>query len=640
VDPTGVPARSRRVVALYLALALAALAALVQTSHAGAASVLPIDPPSGVALIERPVTLRWNLDVSGCDSGKTAITQVGLEVDGQVLPTYPPEPLASGINAGLFAAAAGDGFRFTVNAVDVRTDGAPTVYRWRAILDCTGPGIPPDPTAVPIHVVGPWSEFRVTRVSSAPAPGTAPVATPPPATRPGPVRTPPKTTPGARKPRPGTPAARCYAKNFWGQDYKGRQFWRSLAVAAREQARESAETAKFFDVLNLVALVTGQEIDPDAADATRAAFAEIDVLVDGERLLAMQEAGAAASFEKAQAGHDQLADAVRGLEKTVKRAQKDVEDARGKRPRALRRAQDVLERRTKSLVKATIRLQASDTALQRAITTHQAAVRALQEYRAAMQARIPKILSGPAFRGLGGALAKTMSVLNAAQGLAAGHMAIYAAFAGIAEAYSRPPRGCKNDPLDKVIPPRRGAASLSPAGVQAATASPGPRAPVAPAVAPGVFLSEDEARAFNALQGSLARQAGTARQLQRAVAAGGARRPSASAHRRVRSLARRLAAGLAPQGRLRERLAASLGDLPDLVVDPASAADTAAAGPSPFLASSLRALGASAATQRLLATEFASPVSAGQALDPNQLLAGLGNPGLDRRAARALLRIR
>jgi len=624
--------------ALYLALALAALAALVQASHAAAASVLPIDPPSGVALIERPVTLRWNLDVSGCDPGKTAITQVGLEVDGQLLPTYPPEPLASGINAGMFAAAAGDGFRFTVNAVNVRTDGAPTVYRWRAILDCTGPGIPPDPTAVPIHVVGPWSEFRVTRVSAVPGTGTTPVATPPPATRPAPVRTPPRKTPVTRRPRPGTPAARCYAKNFWQQDYKGRLFWRSLAVAAREQARESAETAEFFDVLNLVALVTGQKIDPDAADATRVAFTEIDALVAGERDLAMEQARAAAAFERAQAQHDQLADDVRGLEKTVKRAQKDVEDARGKRPRALRRAQDVLERRTKSLVKATIRLQASDTALRGAIATHQAAVARLQQFRAAIQVRIPQLLTGPAFRGLGSALAKVMGVLNAAQGLAAGHMAIYAAFAGIAEAYSRPPRGCRNDPLDKVIPPRRGAASLSPAGVQAATASPGSRAQVAPTVAPGVFFGDDEARAFNALQGSLARQAGTARQLQRAVAAVGARRPSASAHRRVRSLARRLAAGLASQGRLRERLATSLGDLPALVVDPTSAADTAAAGPSPFLASSLRALGASAATQRLLATQFASPVPAGQALDPDQLLAGLGDAALDRRAARALRR--
>ena len=624
--------------ALYLALALAALAALVQASHAAAASVLPIDPPSGVALIERPVTLRWNLDVSGCDPGKTAITQVGLEVDGQILPTYPPEPLASGINAGMFAAAAGDGFRFTVNAVNVRTDGAPTVYRWRAILDCTGPGIPPDPTAVPIHVVGPWSEFRVTRVSAGPGTGTAPVATPPPGTRPAPVRTPPRKRPVTRKPRPGTPAARCYAKNFWQQDYKGRLFWRSLAVAAREQARESAETAEFFDVLNLVALVTGQKIDPDAADATRVAFTEIDALVAGERDLAMEEARAAAAFDKAQTGHDTLAKDVRALEKQVKKAKRRVHIRTSAKGRA--DAQAALEKLTAKLVRQTAQLQRSDTTLRKAIAAHQAAIARLQQFRAAIQVRIPQLLSGPAFRGLGSALAKVMGVLNAAQGLAAGHMAIYAAFAGIAEAYSTPPRGCRNDPLDKVIPPRRGAASLPSAGVQAATASSGARAPVAPMVAPGIFFGDDEAQAFNALQGSLARQAGTARELQRAVAKVGTRRPSASAARRVRSLARRLAAGLASQGRLRERLAASLGDLPTLVVDPASAADAAAAGPSAYLTSSLRALGASTATQRLLTTEFGSPVAAGQALDPDQLLAGLGDAGLDRRAARALRWVR
>lgn len=142
------------------------LAMLASAGPGAAASVQNISPPSGAALIEGPVTLRWDLDVAGCDPNKTAVTQVELEIDGQLAPAALPEPAATGLNAGLFAAAAADGFRFAVEAVNVRTDGAPSVYRWRAILDCTGPGIPPDPTAVPIHIEGPWSEFRVTRVRS------------------------------------------------------------------------------------------------------------------------------------------------------------------------------------------------------------------------------------------------------------------------------------------------------------------------------------------------------------------------------------------------------------------------------------------------------------------------------------------
>jgi hypothetical protein len=118
------------------------------------------------------------------------VTQVQVEIDGQLGPAYLPEPASTGLNAGLFAAAAGDGFRFTLNAVNVRTDGAPSVYRWRAFVDCTGPGIPPDPTAVPIQALGPWSEFRVTRVSSAPG------ATQPPPSGPAPGAS------GAPVPRP------------------------------------------------------------------------------------------------------------------------------------------------------------------------------------------------------------------------------------------------------------------------------------------------------------------------------------------------------------------------------------------------------------------------------------------------------
>jgi hypothetical protein len=159
-----------RLLGLRLAGAAAVIGAagLALPASGWAASVQNIDPPSGAAMTEGAVTLRWDLDVSDCDPGKTAVTQVQVEIDGRLGPDYLPEPPGSGLNAGLFAAAAGDGFRFTINAVNVRTDGAPSVYRWRAYLDCTGPGIPPDPTAVPIHVVGPWSEFRITRVSQGP----------------------------------------------------------------------------------------------------------------------------------------------------------------------------------------------------------------------------------------------------------------------------------------------------------------------------------------------------------------------------------------------------------------------------------------------------------------------------------------
>lgn len=168
--PTRRPRGPRRRAITAWFVASAGLVALAQAGPAQSAAVLNIDPASGAAFIEDTVTLRWNLDVSGCDPGKTAITQVQVEIDGQLGPAYLPEPSGSGLNAGLFAAAASDGFRFTIQAVNVRTDGAPSVYRWRGILDCTGPGIPPDPTAVPVHVVGPWSEFRVTRLN----PGTSP----------------------------------------------------------------------------------------------------------------------------------------------------------------------------------------------------------------------------------------------------------------------------------------------------------------------------------------------------------------------------------------------------------------------------------------------------------------------------------
>ena len=172
----------------------AGLAALAVAVPADAATISNIDPPSGASLIERAVTVRWDIDTTGCDPNKTALTQVQFEIDGQPGPEALPEPADTGLNAGLFAAAAGDGFRFTVNAVNVRTDGRPSVYRWRATLDCTGPGVPPDPTAVPIHVEGPWSSFTVNRVSTgAPNPGGPTTPTP---------TTPTTRVPSATKPRP------------------------------------------------------------------------------------------------------------------------------------------------------------------------------------------------------------------------------------------------------------------------------------------------------------------------------------------------------------------------------------------------------------------------------------------------------
>jgi hypothetical protein len=191
-------ARSRRPSAAGSAVA-AGLAALAVAAPAEAASIQNVDPPSSAALIERLVTVRWDIDTTGCDPGKTAVTQVQFEIDGQLGPQALPEPAETGLNAGLFAAAAADGFRFTVNAVNVRTDGRPSTYRWRATLDCTGPGIPPDPTAVPIHVEGPWSSFTVTRVGSSPSPPGQGPGTPTPPT-PG-VRVPPATKPPSFGPR-------------------------------------------------------------------------------------------------------------------------------------------------------------------------------------------------------------------------------------------------------------------------------------------------------------------------------------------------------------------------------------------------------------------------------------------------------
>jgi len=173
----GSPIRTQRSRLRTMGAGLAAGVGLVVLAYAApaqSAAVLPIEPASGATLPEGQVTLRWNLDVSGCDPGKTAVTTVEAEADGQfaVAPGALPEPPGSGLNAGLFAAAAGDGFRFTFQTL-ARLDGSPAVYRWRATLDCTGPGVPPDPTAVPIHVVGPYSEFRVTRTGSGPG-GTGP----------------------------------------------------------------------------------------------------------------------------------------------------------------------------------------------------------------------------------------------------------------------------------------------------------------------------------------------------------------------------------------------------------------------------------------------------------------------------------
>ena len=183
--------RRRRHAAAGGAIA-AGLAALAMAGTADAATISNIDPPSGASLIPRQVTVRWDIDPTGCDPGKTAVTQVQFEIDGQLAPQALPEPAETGLNAGLFAAAAGDGFRFTIDAVNVRTDGRPLTYRWRATLDCTGPGVPPDPTAVPIHVEGPWSSFTVNRTGTAP-----PVTTPTPVT-PAPVG---PAVPAPTKPR-------------------------------------------------------------------------------------------------------------------------------------------------------------------------------------------------------------------------------------------------------------------------------------------------------------------------------------------------------------------------------------------------------------------------------------------------------
>lgn len=209
----------RRVARSWVLMVVAALVALSQAPAALGAAVRPIDPPSGAAPIERQVTLRWGLDVSDCAPNKTAITQVQVEIDGRLGPAYLPEPADSGLNAGLFAAAAGDGFRFTLDAVNLKTDGTPSVYRWRAFVDCTGPGIPPDPSAVPIQAVGPWSEFRVTRVSSAPGAGTAPRTVPAPVTTPAPV-----TKPRPRKRRPATDVSRCEDDRGWGFALKARNY--------------------------------------------------------------------------------------------------------------------------------------------------------------------------------------------------------------------------------------------------------------------------------------------------------------------------------------------------------------------------------------------------------------------------------
>ena len=156
------------------------LAALAYAAPAHSAAVLPIEPPSGATFAEGQVTLRWNLDVSGCDPGKTAVTTIEAEADGTlvVLPGTLPQPPESGLNAGLFAAAAADGFRFTFQTL-ARLDGSASVYRWHASLDCTGPGVPPDPTAVPVRAVGPTSEFRVTRSSGPGSGGPGPGGTPP-----------------------------------------------------------------------------------------------------------------------------------------------------------------------------------------------------------------------------------------------------------------------------------------------------------------------------------------------------------------------------------------------------------------------------------------------------------------------------
>lgn len=177
------PAPRRRPAVLALAGGVT-LATLALAAPVHAASVQNIDPPSGLAMIEDNITLRWQLDVSGCDSGKTAVTTIEVEADGAVVVADGtlPEPAAAGLNAGLFAAAAADGFRFTFRAVALKLDGSPSLYRWRARLLCTGPGIPPDPVEQ-IDVRSNWSEFRVSRLSATPGtqptgPGAGPGAAP------------------------------------------------------------------------------------------------------------------------------------------------------------------------------------------------------------------------------------------------------------------------------------------------------------------------------------------------------------------------------------------------------------------------------------------------------------------------------
>ncbi|MEW6582978.1 MAG: hypothetical protein AB1416_09475, partial [Actinomycetota bacterium] len=129
----------------------------------------------------------------GCDPGRAAVTTVEAEVAGAVAlaPGTLPEPPESGVNAGLLAAAAGSGFRLTL-ATAGRPDGSAAVYRWRARLQCTGPGVPPDPVEQ-IDVYSPWSELRVIRPR--PAPGASPPASPSPAP-------PPASPPAAGAPKP------------------------------------------------------------------------------------------------------------------------------------------------------------------------------------------------------------------------------------------------------------------------------------------------------------------------------------------------------------------------------------------------------------------------------------------------------
>src|SRR5262245_27029490 len=174
------------------AAGLIAAAALVSPAAARAAAVQQVEPPGGAGLVEGVVTLRWNLDVTGCDPGKPATTSVAVVRDGQavVAPGALPEPQGSGLDASLFAAAAsGAGFRFSTQVV-ARPDGAPSRYAWRTRLVCTGPGAPPYPPEA-IDVAGAWSEFAVIRAGMAPGP------TPPPPAPPGPAA----SVPPVPKPR-------------------------------------------------------------------------------------------------------------------------------------------------------------------------------------------------------------------------------------------------------------------------------------------------------------------------------------------------------------------------------------------------------------------------------------------------------